>query len=71
MFSDVDRLVIDKSGFAEPFDVVLDCARAADPAASGPTIFAALEEQLGLCLKPTSASIEVLVIGRVERPIEQ
>ena len=62
------RVVIDKTGFAPRFNLVLDFARAADPAASGPTIFTAVEDQLGLRLAPAEAPVEVLVIDRVERP---
>ena len=67
---DVDRVIIDRTGFAERFNLVLDFAavRNAGPPSSGPTIFAALEEQLGLRLRPASGEIAVLVIDRVERP---
>jgi len=40
------------------------------PDASGPSIFTALEEQLGLKLEATKASAEMLVIDHVERPTE-
>ncbi len=62
------RVVIDKTGFTPRFNLVLDFARAADPTASGPTIFTAVEDQLGLRLAPAEAPVEVLVIDRVERP---
>jgi uncharacterized protein (TIGR03435 family) len=68
---DVDRIVIDRTGFTEPFNLVLDFAPVADAGPfvwSGPTIFAALEEQLGLRLRPASAPVGMLVIDRVERP---
>ncbi len=68
---DVDRPVVDRTGFAEPFNFVLDFAASADMdriATSGPTIFAALQEQLGLQLRPVDARIEVFVIERAERP---
>ena len=67
---DVDRVVIDQTGFTGPFNLVLDFAPAADPEADGPAIFTALEEQLGLRLQPASAPVDVLMIDRVERPSE-
>jgi bla regulator protein blaR1 len=39
---------------------------AVDP--NGPSLFAALQEQLGLKLESTRAPLDVLVIDRVERP---
>jgi uncharacterized protein (TIGR03435 family) len=35
---------------------------------NGPSLFAALQEQLGLKLESTRAPLEVLVIDRVDRP---
>jgi uncharacterized protein (TIGR03435 family) len=67
---DVDRVVIDQTGFTGPFNLVLDFAPAADPESDGPTIFTAVEEQLGLRLQPALAPVDVLVIDRVERPSE-
>lgn len=67
---DIDRLVIDKTGVTAPSNLLLDLARTTDPAGSGPTIFTALEEQLGLRLRPTSAPVDVFMIDRVERPSE-
>ena len=37
---------------------------------SGPPIFAAVEKQLGLKLKPTKGPVETLVIDHIERPSE-
>ena len=68
---DVDRVVIDQTGFSGPFNLVLDFAPAADPESAGPTIFAAVEEQLGLRLQPASAPVDVLIIDHVERPSDK
>jgi len=68
---DVDRPVVERTGFTERFNFVLDFAASADMdriPTSGPTIFAALPEQLGLQLMPADQSIEVFVIERVEPP---
>jgi uncharacterized protein (TIGR03435 family) len=40
------------------------------PDASGPTIFAAVQEQLGLKLEAQKSPLDVLVIDHIERPSE-
>jgi uncharacterized protein (TIGR03435 family) len=40
------------------------------PVGDGVSLFTALEEQLGLKLRPVRAPVSVLVIDRVERPTE-
>ena len=65
---DVDRVVLDKTGFTAPFNLVLDFAPPSDATASGPSIATALLEQLGLRLAPAEGPVDVLVIDRVERP---
>jgi bla regulator protein blaR1 len=81
----LDRPVLDKTGITGKFDIHLRfspnelAARpqepppdtpdaAADP--NGPTVFTAIQEQLGLRLVPAKGPIDVLVIDRVERPSE-
>jgi uncharacterized protein (TIGR03435 family) len=43
---------------------------AAPPDASGPSIFAALQEQLGLKLDSQKGPVDTLVIDHIERPSE-
>jgi uncharacterized protein (TIGR03435 family) len=42
----------------------------ADDTLSSPTIFIALEGQLGLKLVPAKAPVDVLVVDHIERPSE-
>jgi uncharacterized protein (TIGR03435 family) len=75
----VDRLVIDKTGLTGMFDFRLEFlperrpeSRDTTPTAdaTGPNIFAALQQQLGLKLEPAKGSLDILVIDHVERPTE-
>lgn len=74
----VNREVIDKTGLTELYDIKLECtpewaqmtAGAPGSDASAPSIFVALQEQLGLKLESQKAQGEVLIIDRVERPSE-
>jgi uncharacterized protein (TIGR03435 family) len=75
----VHRHVIDKTGLDGRYDFTLeyDPSRAAavvDEAASAssgaPSIFTALEGQLGLKLVPTKGPIDVFIIQHIERPSE-
>jgi uncharacterized protein (TIGR03435 family) len=74
----VQRVVIDKTGLMRNFDFELKwtpdrttsgtpvSAAPSDPDA--PSIFAALQEQLGLKLESATNPVEVLVVDHVERP---
>ena len=71
------RLVEDRTGLTGGFDFDLEYTVDPAPAGAGagappqsPSIFTALEEQLGLKLQADRAPVEVLVIDRVERPTE-
>jgi len=75
----VGRDVIDETGIAGRYDLKLQWTPDvfADPTAnpsaspdSGPSIFTALEEQLGLKLKPANGPVRVLVIDHIEMPSE-
>lgn len=74
----VNRVIIDRTGLNGRYDVTLEWTPAQplsslpgvpapiDP--NRPTIFTAIQEQLGLKLEPTRAPVDVLVIDRVEQP---
>jgi uncharacterized protein (TIGR03435 family) len=78
------RPVVDSTGIKGFFDVNLewtpDQSQPRGPKESveplpaddgdGPTIFTALQEQLGLKLEPRKGPVEILVIDRIEKPSE-
>jgi uncharacterized protein (TIGR03435 family) len=67
----VSRGVVDRTGLQGPFDVELEWSSdvgAAATSANAPSIFTALQEQLGLRLEPSRGPVDVLVIDSVERP---
>jgi uncharacterized protein (TIGR03435 family) len=70
-----DRPVVDRTGLDGLFDFVLDWTQepleydsAPGPALPGPSIFTAMEQQLGLKLQPGKAPIKFLVIDHAEKP---
>jgi uncharacterized protein (TIGR03435 family) len=77
---ELERPVIDATGLAGKYDIMLDfvmepvqrgpcpplCLPAA-PLAAGPTLFKAVESQLGLKLESKKGMIDVLVIDHIER----
>ena len=80
---DLDRAVVDQTGLTGGFDVALrwtpfggSAAPVPNnlpgdrPPAEGPSIFTALQEQLGLKLKSDKGPVSVLVVDRVERPVD-
>jgi uncharacterized protein (TIGR03435 family) len=82
----VNRTVVDRTGLAGAFDLDLQWTPdqmpqgrgdpppglpplpAIDP--NGPSIFTAVQEQLGLKLESTRAQVDMLVIDRAEHPME-
>lgn len=62
------RYVVDKTGLAGPYDLELAFTPEQSADTTGPSLFTAMQEQLGLRLDSQRAPIEVLVIDRVERP---
>jgi uncharacterized protein (TIGR03435 family) len=65
---DIDRLVINQTGLTGIYDFTLLWSPSKD--GSGPTLFQAIESQLGLKLKSTTGPIDTLVIDHLERATE-
>ena len=78
----VDRWIVDRTGLTGKFDIHLEYAmpdefrqryaertgRPLSEIPETPTIFDALQEQLGLKLESTKGPTEILVVDRIERP---
>src|SRR5690606_36970639 len=73
------RMVIDRTGLQGSYDFVLEWTPlqqlpGVDPATidnpDRPSIFTAVQEQLGLKLDPQTGPVNVLVVDRVEMPTE-
>ena len=61
------RAVVDRTGLSGSFDLELQWSPDQTADTAGPSLFTAIQEQLGLKLESQRAPIEVLVIDRVER----
>jgi uncharacterized protein (TIGR03435 family) len=70
--SDVDRLIVDKTGLTGRYDIQLKWTPNASQEATdqGLSIFTALEEQLGLKLVASKGPVDAIVVEHVERPTE-
>jgi uncharacterized protein (TIGR03435 family) len=67
----VGRVVVNKTGLEGGYDFTLDYAPdGADPSDTRPSIFTAIEEQLGLKLEPARGPVDVIVVDHIERPTE-
>jgi uncharacterized protein (TIGR03435 family) len=69
------RMVVDRTGLAGPFDFDLTYAPAARGAGPGPSddrpsIYTAVQEQLGLKLEAATAPVEMLVVESASMPSE-
>jgi uncharacterized protein (TIGR03435 family) len=66
----LDRPVLDQTGLTGRYDFKLEWTPDGDAAGTGASIFAAVQEQLGLRLETKTGPMEVLVIDHVEKPSE-
>jgi|KBSMisStaDraftv2_1062788.scaffolds.fasta_scaffold13784_2 uncharacterized protein (TIGR03435 family) len=62
----VERVVVNRTGLQGSYDIDIDWA--AEPGSDKPSIFTAVQEQLGLKLESTRGAVDVVVIDHVERP---
>ena len=66
----VGRTVVDKTGAAGLYRVDLEFADETAPPSDVPSLYTALQEQLGLKLDSAKGPVEVLVIDHAEKPSE-
>jgi uncharacterized protein (TIGR03435 family) len=72
----VDRPVIDKTGLDGSFDILLDFdvfssrGQTPPPGYDKPSVFRAMQDQLGLRLDPQKVSFPELVVESIQRPTE-
>ena len=71
----VEHEVFNRTGLAGEYDFQLDftpdsgpCRAAVDDPAGKPSVYTAVQEQLGLKLEPSKGPVQLLVIDRVEKP---
>jgi uncharacterized protein (TIGR03435 family) len=81
--SRVGRSVVDRTGLEGRYDLDVefspqplradsaDPASADRPASDGPSIYTAIQEQLGLKLDSQKSSVDVTVIDSIEKPVEE
>jgi len=70
LWPQLGRVVIDRTGLQGSYDVDLEFAPDLSTPSDLPSIFTAVQEQLGLKLESTRGPADVLVIDHVERPRE-
>jgi uncharacterized protein (TIGR03435 family) len=70
LFSIEERLHIERTGLTGSYEVNLARAWNDDPNPIAPSLFTALQDQLGLKLEPSKAPLDVVVIDHIERPSE-
>jgi uncharacterized protein (TIGR03435 family) len=69
MAPSVERVIVDATGLTGNWDLDLAFVNQVQDANSdGPSLFAALQEQLGLKLEAGRAPVDVIVIDRLDRP---
>ena len=64
-----DRVVIDRTGLDATYDFQLDWAVEPSAAPDLPSLFTAIQEQLGLKLESGRGPVDVVAIDRIDRPL--
>ena len=67
---ELQRPVIDATGLKGDFAFRLEWSRGPGESDAGPSLFTAVQEQLGLRLESAKGPVEVVVIDHVEKPSE-
>lgn len=79
LVNQVQRMVVDKTGLTGPWNLELQYTpdqpavlngTIVPPSPDAPSLFTAVQEQLGLKLDASRGTVDVLVIDRIERPTE-
>jgi uncharacterized protein (TIGR03435 family) len=72
LLREVGRSVVDKTGLKGTYDFTLQFTPQQSTAtdSTAPSIFTAIQEQLGLKLESQKAPMEVIVIDHIEKPSE-
>jgi uncharacterized protein (TIGR03435 family) len=66
----LDHPVLDRTGLPGRYDFKLEWSPDESNPAAGPSIFTAVQEQLGLKLETQTGPVEILVIDHAEKPSE-
>jgi uncharacterized protein (TIGR03435 family) len=68
LFGAVNRMVVDQTGLMGVFDFELQWTSEGSQLTDAPSLFTALQEQLGLKFESSRGLVEMLVVDKVERP---
>ena len=66
----VGRVIVDKTGLSGVYEFALSFTSNPQPNSDQPSVFTALQEQLGLKLESSRGPVRVLAIDHIERPTE-
>ena len=66
----MDQIVVDETGLEGGYDLALEWSKDDAPPATAPTVFTALQQQLGLRLQAKKVPMEVIAIDNVDKPSE-